>query len=103
MKQNILKGFQKKHLRGLAHKLSPVVNIGKKGVSDTLLKSLDEALNSHELIKIKFIDFKEKNQKKSMIHMIEERTGCELVGIIGHTAILFRRHSDPEKQKVVLK
>ena len=64
MTHNKLKGFQKKHLRGLAHKLSPVVYIGKKGVSDTLMKSLEEALNSHELIKIKFVDFKEKNQKK---------------------------------------
>jgi RNA-binding protein len=97
-----LKGFQKKYLRGLAHGLNPVVHIGKKGLSDTLLESLEEALESHELIKIKFIDFKEKDQKREIISELEERTGGELVGLIGHTAIFFRKNSDPEKKGIAV-
>ena len=102
MKAKKLKGFQKKYLRGLAHGLHPVVHIGKKGISENVLKSLEEALTSHELIKIKFLDFKEKNQKKELLSDLEGKTGGELVGLIGHNAIFFRKNIDPEKNRISL-
>ena len=95
-----LKGFQKKHLRGLAHHIKPVVYIGQKGITDTVVRSVDEALNNHELIKVKFVDFKEKGPKKQIAAAIEQQTGGEIVGLIGHTVILYRRHSDPQKRKI---
>ena len=95
-----LQGFQKKHLRGLAHGLKPVVFIGQKGLTDTVVRSINEALNSHELIKVKFIDFKEKEHKKKIAEAIEQQTGCETVGMIGHTAIFYRQHTDPQKRKI---
>jgi RNA-binding protein len=97
-----LKGFQKKALKGLAHGLKPVVFIGQKGLSGNLIGSIHDALNTHELIKIKFIEFKEKQQKAEMAEAIEAETGCRLVGIIGHTAIFYRQHIDPEKRKIQL-
>jgi len=97
-----LKGFQKKHLRGLAHKKKPVVFIGQKGMTATVLRSVDEALNSHELIKVKFVDFKEKDLKKQIADEIEKKARCEIVGMIGHTAILYRQHGDPEKRRIKL-
>jgi RNA-binding protein len=100
MSSESLKGFQKKYLRGLAHKLNPVVHIGRKGVSETLMKSLEEALDSHELVKVKFVDLKEKDKKKEIISKLESKTGCELIGTRGHTAIFFRRNTDPEKHKI---
>ena len=78
-----LKGFQRKYLRGLAHKLNPVVSIGRKGLTDTLMESFEEALESHELIKVKFIDFKEKGKKRELISKLIANSDCELVGIIG--------------------
>ena len=102
MKAEKLKGFQKKYLRGIAHGLHPVVHIGKKGIYETVLKSLEEALTSHELIKIKFIDFKEKVQKKKILSELEGKTGGELVGLIGHNAIFFRKNRDPEKSRISL-
>ena len=90
-----LKGFQAKHLRALAHSLKPVVLVGQKGVSPSLLGSIQEALNAHELIKIKFIDFKEKAQKIALSDEIEQRTGSALVGMIGHIGVFYRRHEDP--------
>ena len=60
-----LKGSQKKYLRGLAHSLNPVVTIGRGGLSRQVIRSIDEALETHELIKIKFQEFKEKEQKKA--------------------------------------
>ena len=95
-----LKGFQKKYLRGLAHSLKPVVSIGHRGMTDAVIRSVDDALNTHELIKVKFIDFKEKDHKKKIAGEIEAETGCENVGMIGHTAIFYRRHNNPEKRKI---
>ena len=97
-----LKGFQAKHLRGLAHSLKPVVFIGQKGITDDLIKSADDALEKHELIKVKFIDYKDKAQKLEITKEIENRTGCRMAGMIGHIAILYRQHPDPEKRKILI-
>lgn len=51
-----LTSTQAKYLRGIAHGLKPVVFIGQKGLTDALIRSTEEAFDSHELIKIKFID-----------------------------------------------
>ena len=97
-----LEGFQRKYLRGLAHHLKPAVMIGQKGFTEALVKSVDEALERHELIKIKFVDFKEADLKKDLLEHMAEAVGCETVGVIGHTAILFRARRDPEKRKIIL-
>jgi RNA-binding protein len=97
-----LTSTQAKYLRGIAHGLKPVVYVGQKGITDALISSTEEAFDRHELIKIKFIDFKEKNQKTDIAKALESRTGSHLAGIIGHIAILYRQHPDPGKQKIVL-
>ncbi len=97
-----LEGFQRKYLRGLAHSMKPVVIIGQKGYSDTVIRALDSALTTHELIKIKFIDFKDKAQKDEILGSIVKDSKCENVGMIGHTAILYREQNEPEKRKIVL-
>ena len=97
-----LKGFQKKFLKGLAHGLRPVVFIGQKGLSASVIGSIQEALNTHELIKVKFIEFKEKQQKADMAELIEAEARCRLVGILGHIAIFYRRQPDPQKRKIKL-
>ncbi len=93
---------QRKYLKGLGHKLKPVVFVGQKGLSDSLVRAVDESLEKHELIKIKFIDFKEKSEKEEISEMIQDRTGSERVGMIGHMAMFYRQHPDPEKQKIHL-
>jgi RNA-binding protein len=97
-----LKGFQKKYLRGLAHSLKPVVQIGKEGSTEGVIRAIDECLLRHELIKVKFTDFKEKGLKEELTGEFTAKTGSELVGMIGHTAILYRRQADPEKRKIAL-
>ena len=97
-----LKGFQKKYLRGLAHKLQPVVYIGQKGVTAAVCATLAEALDTHELVKVKFVDNKEKETKRLICAELEQRTGAGLAGLIGHVATLFKSHPDPEKRKIVL-
>jgi len=97
-----LKGFQKKYLRGCAHSLKPTVFIGQKGITENVVRSTDEALNAHELIKVKFIDFKEKRQKAEMSDVLSKQANCHTVGMIGHIAIFFRQHQDSEKRKIKL-
>lgn len=93
-----LDGAQRKYLRGLAHGLKPVVQIGRQGLTETLLRNLDEALEHHELIKVKFQDFKD--QKRALADEIDERLGSERVGLIGHTAIFYRPASDPDERRI---
>jgi RNA-binding protein len=95
-----LKGFQKKHLKGLAHGLKPVVQIGKEGITEGVIRAINEGLRRHELIKIKFTDFKD--LKEALTYEIAIKTGSGRVGMIGHTAILYRQQTDPEKRKIAL-
>ena len=97
-----LKGFEKKYLRGLAHDLKPVVLIGKEGITDGIVRAADEGLCQHELIKIKFNEFKEKEQKRTLTDELVDQTGSALIGTIGHTAILFRPQTDPVKRRIQL-
>jgi RNA-binding protein len=97
-----LKGYQKKYLRGLAHSLKPVVLIGQGGLTDPVLKAIEEALEIHELIKIRFNEHKDKKSKEDMAAIIKKTSECERVGNIGHTMIFFRQNSDPEKRKITI-
>ncbi len=97
-----LKGYQKKYLKGLGHAIKPLVFVGQKGLSPAVIKAADESLEKHELIKIKFIDFKEKGQKEEIAGIIESETASELVGMIGHIAIFYRQQKDPEKRKITI-
>ncbi|MBI9086375.1 MAG: YhbY family RNA-binding protein [Desulfobacterales bacterium] len=97
-----LKGYQKKYLRGLAHGLKPVVFVGQKGFTDALVREVGGALKTHELIKVKFVDFKEKDQKETIAASIVAATGAAMAGMIGHMAIFYLRHPDPDKRKIKL-
>jgi RNA-binding protein len=96
----ILKGYQRTHLRGLAHNLKPVVQVGKYGITDDLITAVNQALESHELIKVKFLAFKE--EKKELSKTIEDQTQSEMVGLIGNIAIFYKQHPKPEKRKIRL-
>ena len=97
---NNLSSTQRSFLCSQAHHLEPVVLIGKNGVSVGTIESVNKALEARELIKIKFRVFKD--NKQSISDEIAASTNCHVVGMIGHTVILFRKNSDPEKQNIRL-
>ena len=97
-----LTASQMKYLRGLAHRLKPVVQIGQYGLTDAVVQATESALNRHELIKVKFNDIKDKNEKKALAARLEKDTGCAVVGMIGHVAIVYRQHKDSEKRRISL-
>ncbi len=76
-------------LKGRAQLLRPTIFIGRDGLSPALLKALDEALARHELVKVKFGEFKE--QKKELAPVLAEKTASRLVMRVGNVAVLFRR------------
>ena len=95
-----LKYSQRKKLKALAHELRPVIQVGKKGLTVELEAAVDAALLDHELIKMKFIGFKE--EKREITDAIAEKSGCIVVEVIGHVAILYRPHPDEKKRKIVV-
>lgn len=93
-----LTGRQRRRLRVLAHHLKPLVNVGKNGVTDRLTDAVDNALADHELIKVRFREYKE--ERKELSTALANRTQSDLVDVIGNVAILYRRSPDPKKRKI---
>jgi len=92
-----LRGAERQHLRGLAHSLSPVVQVGKGGVTDEVIATARRALDDHELIKVALHRPKD---KKALAGELADRTGAQLCGLVGHRVILYRAH--PERPRIVL-
>ncbi len=93
-----LKGSDRKKLRGLAHGLDPLIRIGKQGLTGTVIQEIGQALEFHELIKVRFLEFKDR--KEDLVAEIGRQCECCAVGMTGHTAIFYRQNPDPEKRKV---
>ena len=93
-----LSGAQRKYLRGLAHHLKPVVHVGRNGATDPVLQEIEEALDYHELIKVKLVD--PQGRKKELAEEIAGRSGGAWVGLVGKVVTLYRQHPDPEKRQI---
>jgi len=92
--QTALRGFQRKHLRKLAHPLKPVVHVGAGGISPAVIGALAKALADHELVKVRL---HEPEDKKQLARTLAQESGAELCGLVGHTAILYLAHpEDPQ-------
>lgn len=95
-----LRGFQRRWLRSQSHALKPVVLIGRPGLTDAVVAKVRSELAAHELIKIRFGDWKD--ERKALSAEIAERTASELVGVVGNTALLYRPHPDPASRAYAL-
>ncbi|RKZ05866.1 ribosome assembly RNA-binding protein YhbY [bacterium] len=95
-----LAGYQRRALRAAAHGLQPVAHVGKDGLADNVLKGVKEALAAHELIKVRFVDQKE--NRREVAASLAEAVDAALAGVVGHIAILYRPHEDPDKRRVHL-
>ena len=95
-----LKGQQRSYLSKQAQELNPIVYIGKNGLREGVISSLDKALSDHELVKVRFIDFKD--DRKEISHALEEATDSILVRVIGNVGIFYRPAKNPEERKYSL-
>ena len=86
------------HLRGLAHKLNPVVMIGNNGLTASVLQEIENSLNAHELIKIKVFG-DDREARAAMLEEICEKTGAIKVHHIGTQLVIYRQ---AETAKIVI-
>ena len=86
----------KKQLRKLGHSLKPVVTIADQGLKETIIQATDEALDVHELIKIR-LRVSDREERKKILQSLVEQTQSTLIGQIGFTALLFRRNEKAQK------
>ena len=89
----VLSNAQKRYLRGLAHALKPVLLVGAKGVTPSLLAELGDVLEQHELVKVK-VAAEDREARDAAIESLLAESDASLVGRIGPTAILYRRRLD---------
>lgn len=95
-----LNSTQRQYLKRQAHSLKPVVQIGKLGLTDNVIQSVHNALDSHELIKVKFGDFQD--QKRELSAELAAATSSELVATVGNVITLYRQQDDPAQRTIVL-
>ena len=89
-----LSAAEKKQLRAIAHNLNPVIIVGDKGISESLLEELDRALEQHELIKVK-LSSNDRAYREQAIKELTVSSKSTLVQVIGKVAILLRRAKKP--------
>ncbi|HPE35807.1 MAG TPA: YhbY family RNA-binding protein [Spirochaetales bacterium] len=96
----MLNSKQRARLASLAATLDPVVRLGKAGADDGVAATLDKALADHELVKLRFVDFKD--DRKELSRALAERCAAELVRVIGNVAVFYRQSPDPDKRTIAL-
>ncbi len=86
----------RKALRAAGHHLSPVLQVGKEGVTEAVLKQLDEQLTVHELVKVR-VGAESPEDRFEAAERLGAAAGAQLAQILGRTILVYRRH--PEKPK----
>ena len=95
----VLTPKQKQYLKGLAHPLSPVVRVGKGGLTEAVIAEATKALEAHELIKVR-IEVEEGAARRELAAKLAESTDAQLAGTIGKVAMLYRHREEKPKIKL---
>ncbi len=86
----------RKALRAAGHHLAPVVQVGKEGVSEAVLRQLDAQLAAHELVKVK-IGTESPEDRFEAAERLGEAAGAQVAQVLGRTVLVYRKH--PEKPR----
>jgi len=93
-KEKAISSKERAALRSQAQSISPVVMVGHEGITAGVVAALDSALTDHELVKVRFQDFKE--EVRPLSEELSEKTQSLLVSVTGFTAVFYRKN--PEKK-----
>lgn len=93
-----MKGRERAELRAEAHHLDPTVHVGQQGLTPTVITSLDDALRTRELVKVK-LGVKGELKPKDVASSLALATGAAVIQVIGRTATLFRENPDLERKR----
>ena len=95
----MLTGKQKRYLRSMATTMEAIVQVGKNGVNDSVVFSLNEALAARELVKVKVLK-KCMDEVAEVAEALALASGAEVAQVIGRHVLLYRPH--PQKPVIVL-
>jgi len=95
MSQPKLGKTQRHHLRQLAHDIKPLVIVGNKGLTESVLEEINLALEHHELIKVR-VNAADKTARNSMIEKIQQHCDAAIVITIGHIVGLYKQADEPK-------
>ncbi len=87
-----LTGKQRRALRAKGHHMEPIVIVGQSGVTEGVLSAVSQALQDHELIKVKINEGPEDRHEAA--GKMAEGTRSELVQLLGRTALLFKKREE---------
>ena len=93
-----LSGKDRAELRAEAHHLTASVHVGQHGLTPTVIQTLDDALRTHELVKVALAKSTDVSAKDAA-HQLAERLGADVVQTIGRTCTLYRENPDLERKK----
>ncbi len=93
-----LNNAQIRKLKGMAQRMDATLKVGKNGLSPAFIQSVSQELDRHELVKIKFTEFKK--QRKELAPQLAEKAGAHLVTLLGNVVVLYRANEAPDKQKI---
>ena len=94
-----LTGKQRRRLRALGYELKPKVSVGRQGLSEPVLRSVEEAYHTSELIKARLERSCELGREEAA-RQLAEATGSQLIQVLGRTVLLYR--ADAEEPKIQL-
>jgi RNA-binding protein len=86
-----LSGKQRRHLRALGHHLSPVLQIGYEGLTDSVVAQANTQLDAHELIKVKVSEASPLLRHEAA-SQLASATRSELAQVLGRTFLLYKPH-----------
>lgn len=95
-----LSSKQRRYLKGEAHHLKPLAQVGKRGITKAFVVSTIELLGRHELLKVKFNEFKD--EKKELFSDLVKATGGHCVGMVGNTGIVYKQHPKVDERRYEL-
>ena len=93
---------QRAQLRGLANDIDTIVQVGKDGIGDNLVKQVSDALEARELIKGKVLDNNLEYDARLAAEELAKRTRSEVVQVIGSKFVLYRMQHDKSRRKIEL-
>ena len=91
----MLNSKQISYLKGLSHSLNPVVHIGHKGLTDSVVNEIEVSLKAHELIKIKLQE-KDKSKRKLLLDEICKKINAQAITLIGLQIVIFKASEPPK-------
>ena len=97
----MITGKQRSELRKMAQEIKPTVMIGKEELTEAVIKSIDDYLAKHELIKVQIQDGAILDPKETA-NEVAQQLGAEFVQAIGRKFVLYRAAADPDKRKIFI-